>query len=342
MKRYGHLFEKFVSYENLDLAERKARKGKGSRYEVRRFLENREENLQKIKKELEEDTFVVPKRKWKRIFDPKERWIGVSKYNPVLIVQYALLNILEPIFMKQMISTTYSCIKGRGIHPCSNALRRMLKEHPNETVYALQLDISKCYDNVRHEILRYQLMRFIKDEKILNVIFKIVESEKNLVIGDHISSWLCNIYLSQIDHSVKEKKHVRFYVRYADDIVILSDSKEFLWDVLSFIERELLAKGMHVKHNASVYHVEKHGINFIGYVFYHDHTLLRKRIKVNMMKKVRMVAKKNLSLEEARAELAGHWGWLKHCDSKNLQRKICKIIGYENLFKQKTKRIVAA
>jgi len=333
MKRYGHLFEQFATYENLDLAERKARKGKGSRHEVRKFLEHRKERIDAILQQLIDGTFVPSKHKWKTVYDPKKRVIGVSPYYPDLIVQYALLNVLEPIWMRQMISTTYSCIKGRGIHACANTLRKHLKAFPEETTYFLQLDISKCYNNINHQVLEDKIRRKIKDERLLAVLFKIIEAESGLVIGDHIASWLCNIHLSCLDHRVKEIMKTRHYFRYADDIVVLADSKEYLWRVLDFIERELKSIGMRVKHNAHVRPVEAQGIDFIGYVFYHEHTLVRKRIKIHLLRKARKLAKKNLTIEEIKQELAGHWGWLKHCDSKNLQTKISKILGYENFFK---------
>lgn len=339
MKRYGHLFEQFATYENLDLAERKARRGKGSRHEVRRFLVNREEKLIALQQQLIDGTFEPSEHKWKTVYDPKERVIGVSPYYPDLIVQYALLNVLEPIWMRQMISTTYSCIKGRGIHACANTLRKHLRAFPNETTYFLQLDISKCYNNVIHRVLEDKIRRKIKDERLLQVLFKIIEAEDGLVIGDHIASWLCNIHLSRLDHRVKEVMKARHYFRYADDIVVLSDSKEYLWQVLDFIERELLSIGMKVKHNAHVRPVEAQGIDFIGYVFYHDYTLVRKRIKLHLLRKARRIAKMNLSVEEIKQEMAGHWGWFKHCDSNNLQTKISKILGYENLFKSNARRV---
>ena len=334
MKRYGQLFEKFITYENLDLAERKARRGKGSRGEVRAFLKNREENLRNLQKRLMEGTWHTSERFWKKVKDPKERIIGVLPYYPDLIVHYALLNILEPIFMKMVISDTYSCIKGRGIHACSEKVVYHLHKYQEETVYALQIDISKCYNNINHEIMKGTLRHKIKDERILAVAFDIIDSNDGLVIGDHIASWLCNVFLNPIDHKMKEVMRMRHYFRYADDIVIMAATKEELWAALEFIERELLAIGLRVKHNAKIFPIDKQGLDFIGYVFYHDHVMLRKRIKVNLKKKVDSIVKRGLSFEEARQELAGHWGWLKHCNSINLQKVINKKLNYnEEVFR---------
>lgn len=342
MKRVGNLFEKFVSFENLDEAERKARKGKGGRAEVRTFLKHRDENLRDIGQKLEKGEWHTSERYWKKVHDPKERIIGVLPYSPDLVVQYGLLNVLEPIFRKTVINDTYSCIKGRGIHACAQKVIHHLRTWPEDTVYALQIDISKCYNNVNHQALKDRLRRLVKDERLLAVVFDIIDSSEGLVIGDHIASWLLNILLSGFDHRVKEIKRAKHYFRYADDILVLSGSKEFLWDLLEFIERELKAIGFRVKHNAKIYPVDKQGIDYIGYRFFHTHVLLRKRIKVNMMRKVNSIVKRGLPFDEARQELAGHWGWLKHCNSINLQHTINEKLGYnEDIFRTKTRRPAA-
>ena len=343
MKRHGYLFDKFVSMENLDLAERKARRGKGARHEVRRFLPHRKQRLSELKTMLESGGYTTSEHRWKKVYDPKERTIGVLPYYPDLIVQYALLNILEPIFMRQMISDTYSCIKGRGIHACAKKVISHLRKHPEDTVYALQIDVSKFYPNINHTVLEDKLRRIIKDRRILAILFNIIESEPGLVIGDHIASWMANIYLSGFDHRVKEVMRVRHYFRYADDILVLAGDKGYLWEVLSFMERELKAVGLQIKHNMKVFPVDAQGIDFIGYRFFHTHTLLRKRIKKHLMRKVKTIGKEKPAFDVARQELAGHWGWLKHCNSKNLQKNINKKLGYnEDLFKRKAVCLASA
>lgn len=98
-------------------------------------------------------------------------------------------------------------------------------------------------------------------------------------IGNYLSQYFANLYLSELDHLCKEELKCKFYYRYADDIVILSNDKDFLHKVLIYIKLYVNTIGLKVKDNYQIYPVDSRGINFVGYVFYHTHTLIRKSIK---------------------------------------------------------------
>lgn len=121
-------------------------------------------------------------------------------------------------------------------------------------------------------------------------------------IGNYLSQYFANLYLSELDHLCKEELKCKFYYRYADDIVILSDDKDFLHKVLIYIKLYVHTIGLKVKDNYQIYPVDSRGINFVGYVFYHTHTLIRKSIKYKIIRLVnsylnREIDKKNLKLE---------------------------------------------
>lgn len=105
-------------------------------------------------------------------------------------------------------------------------------------------------------------------------------------IGNYLSQFFANLYLSELDHLCKEELKCKFYYRYADDIVILSDDKNFLHKVLIYIKLYVNTIGLKVKDNYQIYPVDSRGINFVGYVFYHTHTLIRKSIKYKIIRLV--------------------------------------------------------
>lgn len=127
-------------------------------------------------------------------------------------------------------------------------------------------------------------------------------------IGNYISQFLANFYLTGFDHWIKQTKQVRHYFRYADDIVILSDSKPYLHELLAEIRAYLANLKLQIKGNYQIFPVVIRGIDFVGYRIYPTHTLLRKSIKKSFIK-----AKKPQSL-------AAYKGWLKHCNARNLER----------------------
>jgi RNA-directed DNA polymerase len=314
MKRIGGLWEKIISLENLREADRRARKGKGCQPGVKAHDTNREENLQELHYMLRGQTYHTSAYTIFTIHEPKERQIHRLPYYPDRIVHHAVMNVLEEVFMSQFTANTYSCVKGRGIHGAANAVKRALR-HEAGTQYCLKLDIRKFYPSIEHSILKNLLRRKLKDEKLLWLLDEIIDSAGGLPIGNYLSQYLANFYLTGFDRWLKEEKRIRYYFRYADDLVILSSDKTFLHRLLAEIREYLWPKlKLRIKGNYQIFPVTARGIDFVGYVFFHTHILLRKGIKQRM---ARALAKK-----PSIPTLASYYGWVKHCNGHNLLKKL--------------------
>lgn len=314
MKRIGNLYQKIISKENLLASELKARKGKSFQYGVRVFDKNKSELIDQLYNELKSKNFKTSQYTTFTVFEPKERLVFRLPYFPDRITHHAIMNELEPIFNKLFTADTYSCIKGRGIHKAANNLKKALKDQYN-TTYCLKLDIVKFYPNVDHEILKELLRRKFKDQDLLWLLDEIIDSADGLPIGNYLSQYFANYYLTYFDHWIKEDKQIKYYFRYADDIVILSQSKEHLHHVLSEIRMYLNDNlKLQIKNNYQIFPVKARGIDFVGYVFYHTHTLLRKSIKKRFAKAI--------SKKKNNQTIAAYNGWTKHCNAKNLIKKL--------------------
>ncbi len=314
MKRINNLYPRICSIENLQLADQIARKGKSKQRGVKAHIRREAENLNKLRQLLINKQFTTSQYKTFMIRDPKEREIFCLPYFPDRIVHHAIMNILEPIFVASFTADTYSCIKRRGIKKAADNLKKALID-VDATTYCLKLDIRKFYPSIDHEILKKLLRRKIKDRDLLWLLDNIIDSASGVPIGNYLSQYLANYYLSPFDHWLKEQKRVKYYFRYADDIVILHSNKQYLHDLLteimSFLDTRLK---LEVKHNYQVFPVQIRGIDFVGYVFRHSHTLLRKSIKKNF---ARMIARR-----KSPASIAAYYGWAKHCNSNNLLKKL--------------------
>lgn len=314
MKRSNNLFEKVYCIENLELADSIARKGKSKQPGVISHDKNREQNIQRLHEMIRDKTYRTSAYTTFTIFEPKERLIFRLPYFPDRITHHAVMNVLEPIFVAAFTADTYSCIKGRGIHAAANAIKKALKD-VEHTQYCLKLDIKKFYPSVDHEVLKQLLRRKIKDKDLLWLLDEIIDSTDGLPIGNYLSQYFANFYLTYFDHWVKQDMHVKHYVRYADDIVILSSSKPYLHSLLSEIRTYLEVNlKLTVKGNYQIFPVDARGIDFVGYVFYHTHTRLRKSIKKNF---ARMLAR-----NRNKKSIASYYGWAVHCNSKNLLKKL--------------------
>lgn len=314
MKRKGNLYQKIITKENLVLADIKARKGKQHQYGVQIFDKNKDSNIDRLHEMLKNKTYHTSNYKLRTIFEPKERLIYCLPYFPDRIVHHAVMIHLEKIFVDMFTADTYSCIKGRGIHPYSFAIRKALKDVPG-TQYCLKLDIKKFYPSVDHDVLKAQLRRKFKDADLLWLLDDIIDSAPGVPIGNYLSQFFANFNLTPFDHWLKEVKKVKYYFRYADDMVFLAGSKEELHQLLADIREYLkVYLKLDLKDNYQIFSVDIRGIDTGGYVHYRDCTYVRKEIKKSF---ARSVAKRR-----DRSSIEAYKGWMKHGNCRNLTKKI--------------------
>ena len=320
MKRIGYLFEKICTIENINLADAKARKGKKNRKEIVEH-DLRHEDNQKLLESLLNGTYTTSKYKTFKIYEPKERLIYKLPYYPDRIVHHAIMNVMEPIWVNTFIKNTYSCIKGRGIKGAYLAVKHALKD-VNNTQYCLKVDVKKFYPSIDHDVLMEKLKKKIKDEKLLNLLHNIVYSTDGVPIGNYLSQFFANIYLTDLDHKIKEEWGVKYYFRYADDMVFLHDNKEDLHLFLNLLKSELSKIKLELKPNYQIYKVDDRGLDFIGFVFYHNKILLRKSIKKRIKKKINLYKLNKVGKIKTIRSLKSYYGWLKLCNSVNLRQII--------------------
>jgi RNA-directed DNA polymerase len=314
MKRIGNIYNQIYSIENLQLADAKASRGKSKQYGVIVHQKNAAENLLRLQQMLKDKTYKTSSYTTFKVYEPKEREVFRLPYYPDRITHHAVMNILEPVFVNCFTANSYSCIKGKGIHAAANDIKRALKDVAG-TQYCLKLDIKKFYPNINHDILKQLLRRKIKDADLLWLLDEIIDSADGLPIGNYLSQYFANFYLTYFDHWIKEVKSVKHYFRYADDIVILSSNKAYLHNLLTEIANYLHVNlDLKVKENYQVFPVAARSIDFVGYRFYHTHTLLRKSIKQRF---ARMLCRRKND-----ASIASYYGWAKHCNSTNLLKKL--------------------
>lgn len=322
MKRFGNLYARICAYENLEQAFYHASEGKRQRQEVREFASDLEVNLRQIEHELKSHTYHTSEYSVFTKYEPKERIIYKLPFRD-RVVHWAIMLVIQPIWVSNFTRDVYACVKGKGIHPCLNQLRRDLRDDPEGTAYCLKLDVRKFYPSINHDILKQVVRVKIKDPELLWLLDEIIDSAAGVPIGNYLSQFFANLYLSELDHLVKEVLKVRYYYRYADDIVLLAADKASLSGHLVFINHYLnCERALDIKRNYQIYPVESRGVDFVGYVTYHTHCLARKRNKQNLCRKVAAMRKRGISDDEIRLKLASNLGFMQHCDSIHLLNKI--------------------
>lgn len=298
MKRYGNLFKRLISFENIYLACIKAKKRKRYKQNVLKFNNELENNILKIREELAAKTYKPGEYKKFMIYEPKEREISAAPYYD-RVVHHCLCNIIGPIFEKTFIYDSYANRVDKGTH---KAILRY-QESARNNKFVLKCDIKKYFPSIDHQILKALIRGKVKDNNVLWLIDLIIDNSnkqinvldyfpgddlfapysrrRGLPIGNLTSQFFANIYLSPLDHFVKEELRCRYYIRYVDDFVLFADEKAVLWEYLKavtyFLETRLRLKFSPGKVN--IFPVKK-GVKFLGYkVFPHKIYLKLENIK---------------------------------------------------------------
>jgi retron-type reverse transcriptase len=258
-----------------------------------------------------------------KISDPKPRVIHKAQVRDRLL-HHAIYRHLYPFFTKTFIADSYSCRLGKGTH---KAVKRFndfyLKVSKNNTkqVWVLKCDIRKFFDSIDQKILLDILDLYIEDKEIMNLLRKIIGSfHKNTVgvglpLGNLTSQIFVNIYMNVFDQFMKHKLKAKYYIRYSDDFVILSDDKEWLETILVEIRIFLDTKLKLSLHPNKVFiSTFSSGIDFLGWVNFSDHNVLRTVTKKKMFRRL---------VENQKEETqASYLGMLSHGNSYKLKKKI--------------------
>ena len=322
MKRHGFLFEKICDMENIALAHKNASKGKMHYKEVQMVNSEPEKYLNSIRSMLKEHSYRNSPYEvmTKKTDNGKVREIFKLPYFPDRIIHHAIIQVVEPIWFNSLIRDTYSSIKGRGIHDGVRRIKKALFDKEN-TQYCLKMDVKKFYPSIDNQILKQIIRRKIKDAELLWLLDEIIDSTHGVPIGNYLSQYFGNLYLSQLDHIIKSK--AKHYFRYCDDMVVFHGDKQFLHQLKNEIETYLNQQlNLRLKQNWQVFPVDKQGVDFLGYRFFHKYTLLRKSIKqrfVTTMK--RIVTKHQHMTVTAINSMMSYYGWFKYSNCKNLQNK---------------------
>lgn len=313
MRRHNNLYEQIYNLDNLILAEKKARRGKSKQKGVIEFDKNKNQNLINLSILLQKEEFRTSEYNIFTLYKKKERIIHQLPYYSDRIIHHAVINIIESILVDCFVSNTYNCIKGRGIHKGLNSLRKSLRDKEN-TKYCLKIDIKKFYPNIDNNILKLLLRKKFKDKRLLSLLDNIIDSTKSVPLGNLLSQYFGNFYLTYFDHWLKEELRVKYIFRYCDDIIILFSNKEYLHNLRVEIQNYLKENlKLILKSNYQIFPVNKRGIDFLGYKSFHNYTRLRKSIKLNY---IRMI-KKNKNYKS----IVSYHGWIMHCEGLNLEKK---------------------
>jgi len=350
---------KIFSYENLLRCYYECRRRKRYTVNAAKFEIHFEDELLQLQKELKEHTYTPGRSICFVVTKPKAREIFAADFRD-RIVHHILVNYLEPIWEPKFIDQSYSCRKGKGAHRAIKDLKRYIRKVNQDNrrpAYYLQVDIRSFFVSLKKDILFELIKRHTKNPEILwltktiifhnptrnyyrkcqATLFDLIPDHKSLFkvspdqglpIGNLTSQFFANVYLDKLDQFVKHKLKAKYYLRYVDDLVLLSQNKKQLkiWhdEIDKFLQEKLKLK-LHPK--KQILQTVGKGINFVGFVVKLDYTLMRRRIVKNLKAKLWRF---NQNLEEFTEQeikqilsmVNSYYGQFRHAKTFGLRQKL--------------------
>lgn len=345
-----NVYYEITSFHTLMVADTHVSKGKRENTERLRFYDNREGNLEEISTLLRAGK--VPKVEYHSfyVYVPKVRKVIFIDYWSK-VVQRAIYDVLNPKICRTFIEHTYACVKGRGQLAAMEQLYTWMRETrtSGSEWYYYKFDVAKFFYRIDHEILMDICRKKIDDPRTVDLLGYYINNDAvpfgmpldanqltiteeqmlydlGIPIGGGLSHMLGNMYLDPLDQFCKRVLGIKRYIRYMDDIIILDNDKERLKEygrrMTQFLEERL-----HLNfNNKTALRPVRVGCEFVGFVIYNDHVILRKSTTLRMkrtLRKTRQDYHDNLiTFKEANATMQSYLAMLSHVDCKKFKEKL--------------------
>ena len=310
--------------ENLLGAWREFARGKRYKLDVLEFELELMDNLLLLHHDLRNKTYRHGSYQHFRLHDPKPRDIHKATVRDRL-VHHAIYRQLYWFYHQIFIPDSFSCRLGKGTLNAINRFRAFayqVSHNHTRTIWVLKCDIRKFFASIDQRILLDLLKQRIPDPDIIWLLEQIIGSFHStqvgvgLPLGNVTSQLLVNIYLNELDQFIKRELKVKHYLRYADDFVLLSDNRQWLEKQLPVIDRFLIERLNLTLHpdKISIQTITS-GVDFLGWVHFPDHRVLRTTTKKRMFRNIRIKKGKRETVES-------YLGLLSHGNSWKLTSRV--------------------
>lgn len=280
----------------------------------------------------------------------KERELQIPAFYPDQCAHHAIVQVLQPLIMKSSYHWSCANIPNRGIDRAAKGVERATVRDIKHAKYCVKMDIHKFYPSIPHEKLKAYLSRKIKDKKALGIIHVVIDSYSaqpghGIPIGNYTSPWLAEFYLQPLDYFIKQTLGVRYYIRYADDLVLIDSNKRKLRKALHAVIAFVEGFGLEIKHDYQLFRIQRNcksrtnrrgrKIDFVGRCFGIKVTTIRKRRALALMRQSRHIQKIQKSKSVVSFRMAAGFlsrsSCFKHTDSLGMKKKYYDTVNIKKL-----------
>lgn len=293
-KEIDHIFDQVHSFSQLRRSYYRASRSKGNRDAICQFALNLEENLLKMADELKDGTYTFGPYRSFYVKEPKLRLVESARFQD-RVVHHSMHEVLERIYDPEFYEHSYACRTGRGHHAAMLKLRNWLKGNPDR--WLLKCDIKKFFPSIDRKILFQIVSRRIVDVDFRACLERLIFSapgENGIPIGNLTSQLFANVYLNDLDQHIKRQLRVRHYIRYMDDFVLLTETREealrLKEDIANFLRERLK---LELSPHKVMIGICNQGVGFLGFYL----TPYQIRLRSSFFRKVKKNINKAQHLE---------------------------------------------
>lgn len=292
----SHSFQEIISLENLFLAWQEFVHGKGGALDAQIFAHHLSDNIVSLHEDLKTQKYIHGPYQKFSIADPKPRVIHKASVRDRLL-HHAMHRVLYPFFNRTFIADSFSCRITKGTHAALKRFKAasfIVSQNNTKTCWILKCDIRKFFHSIHHETLLNILTQYIREDKTIWLLKQLItsfssyEESRGLPLGNLTSQLFANIYMNVFDQFVKHKLKAHYYIRYADDFIIFSRDYHWLQEKIPEIKEFLWSKLKLTLHPDKIWiGTLASGIDFLGWVNFSDHRVLRSATKRKMFRRIK-------------------------------------------------------
>ena len=328
MRTQKRLYDKCLDKAYIKAEILVAAKGKRKRKDVKRTLKNIDRYTDVIynilltesyKPHLPRETVIQEGTR------PKKRIIRKIRFFDQ-IIHHIVIDACKDVFTQGMYVFCCGSVPGRGIHYGKKYIERWVRTDYKNTKYCVQMDIRHYFESVDHDVLKRRLRKRIADRKMLKLLDTIIDSGgEGIPLGFYTSQWFANYLLEDLDHYIKETLHIKYYVRYLDDMVIFGRNKKELHKartaIADYLTNEL---NLQMKENWQLFrmaYTDRNGkergraLDFLGFRFYREKTILRKSLMLRITRTANRIGKKKKPTVYDATSMLSYMGWIENSDT---------------------------
>ena len=350
MEKYQHVFEKFVTFENLYGGYLLARRNKRYKDEILAYTANLEENLINSQNHLIWKTLKIQGIHSFYEYFPKVRLIHALPFR-YRVINCAAYNVLWPIYSRSFYEHSYGSIPGKGTLTACRQLQqwqRLVCRKPGKW-YVGKADVAKFFFRVPVEVQLRELGKPLDDPDMMWFLETMIRADGRpfglpldadgpldtelvlgigMQVGSLISQMTANIVMTPLDHFIKRTMRAPYYIRYMDDMILLAPSRQQVWDIIGAMDDYLQTNlGLQLNHKTAVMPADE-GVEFVGKIIRPDRIDLRKATSLRMKKHLQYVMEKysqgDVDLDYALSVFTSYLGILKHTSDTGLRDKIAR------------------